>query len=172
LQTGTATVFSSEHHKQLTALARKLNHATRSKSNEARQAADKKLAEFAKRVGIVNATAEPLDADELLGRPSCSLAVYGSLRPGEQNFHQVEMIAGEWFSGTVEGELGAWRQYKRLTIDGTVRNQVPVDILRSDQLPRHWNRLDEFEGPAYQRVFWPVTIANGLIVATLYVRPL
>jgi gamma-glutamylcyclotransferase (GGCT)/AIG2-like uncharacterized protein YtfP len=171
LQAGTATVFSPELNKQLTALARKLNQAVRLKSDEAREAADRKLAEFAKTAGVAGATGDHLDADQVLGRPSCSLAVYGSLRPGQQNFHQVETVAGEWFSGTVEGELGAWRQYKRLIIDSGVRNQIPVDVLRSDQLPQHWDRLDQFEGPAYERILWPVTIASGVIVATLYVRP-
>jgi gamma-glutamylcyclotransferase (GGCT)/AIG2-like uncharacterized protein YtfP len=164
-------VFSPQLKKQLTAVLRKVNQARRLNSEEAAHAARNRLIEFIKTAEMSGGALEGIEADDVLYSSSRLLAVYGSLRPGQQNFYLIESISGEWFTGTTEGELGLWRQYKRLIVDSGVRNQIPVDVLRSSELPQHWDRLDQFEGPAYERILWPVTTSEGLIVASLYVRP-
>ena len=43
-------------------------------------------------------------------------------------------------------------------------------MLTSDALAEAWDRLDEFEGPAYERVLTQVTLSSGVLVdAWLYV---
>jgi len=46
---------------------------------------------------------------------------------------------------------------------------VEVDLFESEDLPDHWQRLDEFEGPGYQRVVTFVQTADGEVEASIYV---
>jgi len=88
------------------------------------------------------------------------LVVYGTLAPGRPNHHVIADIAGRWFAGWVEGDLHdhgwgsadgypamAWRPGGK---------RVEVHVLESTELPRHWARLDEFEGVGYRRALIPV----------------
>jgi gamma-glutamylcyclotransferase (GGCT)/AIG2-like uncharacterized protein YtfP len=111
--------------------------------------------------------------DDLLGRPSRRLAVYGSLRPGRENFHLVADLRGKWQRGHVRGVLepgggeGNARWPKLSEHEGAP--EVAVDVLESDDLPARWVTLDEFESPAYQRQLIVVELAEGrLAVANLY----
>ncbi|HYW12230.1 MAG TPA: hypothetical protein VE871_09735, partial [Longimicrobium sp.] len=42
---------------------------------------------------------------EALFRTSGTLAVYGTLAPGQPNHHVVAPLGGEWTDGVIEGEL-------------------------------------------------------------------
>jgi gamma-glutamylcyclotransferase (GGCT)/AIG2-like uncharacterized protein YtfP len=46
---------------------------------------------------------------------------------------------------------------------------VEVQIFESADLRSHWPRLDDFEGPGYQRVAVPVETADGRLEASIYV---
>ena len=46
---------------------------------------------------------------------------------------------------------------------------VAVEVFESTDLPAHWSRLDEFEGPGYERVVATVRTASGEIDASIYV---
>jgi gamma-glutamylcyclotransferase (GGCT)/AIG2-like uncharacterized protein YtfP len=102
------------------------------------------------------------------------LAVYGSLAPGRANHSQLRDLLGEWHSGlSVTGELvrrgwGADLGYLALLWSATGPD-VPVQLFVSEQLPLHWARLDEFEGPDYLRILVPVASAGVVVaVANLY----
>jgi len=104
----------------------------------------------------------------------CRLAVYGSLAPGRSNHHQLQNLRGEWHSGCiVRGELadrgwGAALGYPALRWS-KLGPPVPAELLVSDELPEHWLRLDEFEGPEYLRILVPVLSSAGVVaVANLY----
>jgi gamma-glutamylcyclotransferase (GGCT)/AIG2-like uncharacterized protein YtfP len=106
--------------------------------------------------------------DMLFDFPYTRLAAYGTLRPGESNHALLSEVAGTWLDGTVHGARFVahgypafkWRQGD---------DQVPVSVLRSDVLPAHWPRLDEFEGPSYRRIPVPVRLPNATnLVACLY----
>lgn len=101
------------------------------------------------------------------------LAVYGTLAPGRINHHQISALAGKWQRGSVRGELfssgwGAALGFPGLILDplGPV---VDVDLFESAELPRHWARLDEFEGGGYQRVVTTVWTEAGERSAWIYV---
>lgn len=101
------------------------------------------------------------------------LAVYGTLAPGEPNHHHLSDLAGQWRAGTVNGSLeplgwGADMGYPALrwSPDGA---PVAVQMFVSDELPKHWARLDDFEGEQYLRILVPVRLADGgVAVANLY----
>lgn len=102
-----------------------------------------------------------------------ALAVYGTLAPGKENHGQVAMIAGEWRRGTVRGRLapegwGAALGYPALVLDPDGPT-VDVQVLESGDLPAHWERLDEFEGPGYRRVPVSVELAPAPRIASIYV---
>jgi len=89
-----------------------------------------------------------------------TLAVYGSLAPGQPNHHVVAPLGGEWTEGVVEGELfqvgwGAALGYRALRprVGGPA---VAVRVLTSPLLATAWPALDRFEGPEYRRVLVPV----------------
>lgn len=84
------------------------------------------------------------------------LAVYGTLMPGAENHWLVRPIAGEWSRGHVRGwaypiGFGPAEGFPGLTLDPN-GNPVPVAVLASTRLDRHWREIDDFEGPGYRRV--------------------
>ena len=94
------------------------------------------------------------------------LAVYGSLAPGRPNRHHLADISGTWRDGWVEGVLhdrgwDAAQGFPGIHLEGG-GPRVEVRVLESNELPQHWDRLDEFEGEEYGRV--PVDI-HGLDTA-------
>ena len=101
------------------------------------------------------------------------LAVYGSLAPGEVNHDVVAAISGVWRRGVVRGVLhsqgwGAARGFPGLVWDPE-GPAVPVQVLASDGLVGHWNRLDAFEGADYRRALVPVTLDTGeTVLAFIY----
>ena len=101
------------------------------------------------------------------------LATYGSLAPGRPNHHHVADLRGRWLAGKVHGRLveegwGAALGYPALALaaDGPA---VDVQILESEDLPAQWSRLDDFEGPGYERVLTTVHTADGDVEASIYV---
>ena len=91
------------------------------------------------------------------------LAVYGTLAPGRSNHHQLDGLTGEWRKGSVRGRLiaegwAATEGYPALFLDpqGVA---IEIQLFTSADLPAHWRRLDDFEGPGYSRV--PVCVALG-----------
>lgn len=100
------------------------------------------------------------------------LATYGTLGPGRPNHHQVEMLRGEWTTGFVRGQLRNDGWAAEQGFPGLVlgeRDKIAVDLLRSEDLPGHWARLDAFEGDGYRRVVARVATANGSVDACIYV---
>jgi gamma-glutamylcyclotransferase (GGCT)/AIG2-like uncharacterized protein YtfP len=103
----------------------------------------------------------------------CRLATYGTLAPGRPNHHQLEGLDGCWFEGHVSGTLvdagwGASLGYPALILDPD-SSPIDVQVFESVQLPAHWSRLDEFEGPGYQRVTTTVRTPAGDVDASIYV---
>ena len=75
--------------------------------------------------------------------------------------------------GHVNGMLvhagwGAGLGYPALVLDPN-GSDVRVDVLESADLPAHWERLDAFEGPGYQRVVARVRTSIGEVYASIYV---
>lgn len=87
--------------------------------------------------------------------PDRALAVYGTLAPGEPNHHLVADIDGRWVEGAVRGHRFVARWRDRPGYPGFLPDPggpvVPVLVLVSEFLDRHWDRLDDFEGPGYRR---------------------
>jgi gamma-glutamylcyclotransferase (GGCT)/AIG2-like uncharacterized protein YtfP len=101
------------------------------------------------------------------------LATYGTLSPGRSNYHQLAGIEGHWATGVVHGRLvnagwGAGLGFPGLVLtdDGPA---VDVDIFESADLPKHWARLDEFEGAEYERVTTTARTADGAVPINIYV---
>jgi gamma-glutamylcyclotransferase (GGCT)/AIG2-like uncharacterized protein YtfP len=97
--------------------------------------------------------------DDLFGT-SHTLAVYGTLAPGQPNHHVLAPFGGEWTDGLIEGDLlpmgwGADLGYPgfRPRIEG---DTVAVQVLSAPLLASAWPDLDRFEGPGYQRILVPV----------------
>jgi gamma-glutamylcyclotransferase (GGCT)/AIG2-like uncharacterized protein YtfP len=97
---------------------------------------------------------------DALFRTGQTLAVYGTLAPGEPNHHVVSPLGGAWTDGVVEGDLypvgwGAALGYPafRPRAGGP---DVAVRVLTAPALSTEWPRLDRFEGPGYRRILVPV----------------
>lgn len=101
-----------------------------------------------------------------------AFAAYGTLGPGKPNHQRVGDISGQWSRGKVQGTLlqsgwGAELGFPGITLDSS-GNWVDVDLLVSDELAAHWERLDEFEGPGYRRVRCEVHTETGTVTAFIY----
>src|ERR671911_1425157 len=97
---------------------------------------------------------------DALFRTSHTLAVYGTLAPGQPNHHVVAPLGGEWTDGLIEGDLlpvgwGAALGYPgfRPRVGGEA---VAVQVLIASSMATAWPTLDRFEGPEYQRILVPV----------------
>jgi len=106
-------------------------------------------------------------------RADSCLATYGTLAPGRINHRELVGLQGSWQQGTVRGRLvaagwGAKLGYPGLVLDPQ-GDHVEVCLFESSELPDHWRRLDEFEGPGYRRVVTHVQTANGEVDAWIYV---
>lgn len=98
--------------------------------------------------------------------PSELLVVYGSLAPGRTNHHVIAELRGTWSDGYVRGQLhtsgwGITSGYSGLVPDER-GERIPVKLFSSPDLPAHWQRLDDFEGPDYGRVLIPVEDERGV----------
>ena len=107
------------------------------------------------------------------GGPDRRLATYGTLAPGRSNHGQLSDLPGRWLVGRVRGSLvdagwGAKFGYPALILDAD-GSLIDVDVFESPALPRHWQRLDAFEGPGYRRVAVEVATAEGALPASIYV---
>ncbi|WP_205678882.1 gamma-glutamylcyclotransferase family protein [Aquisphaera insulae] len=96
------------------------------------------------------------------------LFVYGTLAPGRPNAHVLAEVPGTWEPATVRGTLlpqgwGATLGYPAI-VPGDSGEEVPGLVFRSEELPAHWERLDEFEGEGYVRVVVPARLATGEVV--------
>ena len=106
-------------------------------------------------------------------RTSNHFAVYGTLAPGAPNHHVLESLSGEWRDGFVHGDLhqrgwGAQQGYPALCWNPR-SGRIPVKLLVSEELEHHWERLDELEGPEYQRILVPVHSGDEVVaVANIY----
>lgn len=116
----------------------------------------------------------PAEADlEDQYQHSRQLAVYGTLAPGESNFHVVRSLGGTWTQAQVRGvrfilQVGVDVGYPgfRWMTDGP---PLQVHLLSSAELPGDWERLDRFEGADYCRILVPLAIGkNAFTVANLY----
>jgi len=93
------------------------------------------------------------------------LFVYGTLVPGEVNFHLIAGIPGNWESASCFGRI--FTQTKGVhvgltcfepAVDG---GRVEGKLFSSSELTQHWQMLDEFEGELYERRLIPVKTEQG-----------
>ncbi len=102
------------------------------------------------------------------------LFVYGTLAPNRPNAHVLGAVGGSWDEATVTGNLhmegwGAAMGYPGIVLDDS-GNQVSGFLFSSANLCNYWNKLDEFEGEAYQRILTTATLKDGNTVdAYIYV---
>ena len=122
----------------------------------------------------VGATSEDSDdSDETAGAPTPAsppltiqrLFVYGTLAPGRPNQHILADVPGDWEAATVHGRLveqgwGAAAGYPALILEPQ-GSEVRGFLFTSEALAEHWDRLDEFEGPGYERVQASVKREDG-----------
>ena len=102
------------------------------------------------------------------------LFVYGTLAPGRSNEHILAGLDGEWTAASVRGTLykegwGAAQGYPGIVLDD-VESVVDGFVFASNDLPAHWQRLDDFEGNEYKRVTTEVQlVSNDSVTAHVYV---
>ncbi len=93
------------------------------------------------------------------------LVAYGTLQPGEPNFHVVEPLGGSWRQVRVRGHVGtsSWREYQGLPAFTPDPDAEPLEVwlLETEALATAWPDLDEFEGPGYRRVAVPMWDPSG-----------
>lgn len=103
-----------------------------------------------------------------------NLFVYGTLAPGRNNEHVLTNIGGTWEPGAVKGHLKDEGWGAKIGYPGIVLDEAGEDIngyiFSSNNLDKHWDELDEFEGVEYQRVIVEVQKKDSsLVKAFIYV---
>jgi len=101
------------------------------------------------------------------------LAVYGSLMRGGDAHHELQGLEGTWQHGVVNGwayeiTWGPAEGLEGLSLD-TSGPSVGVDVIESQSLDRHLDRLDRSFGRGYRRIATTVQLDDGsLVTADLY----
>ena len=100
------------------------------------------------------------------------LATYGTLAPGRVNESMLAGLTGRWLTGIVRGHLkdegwGAAHGCPGIVLDPDGPS-VDVHLFESADLAAHWDRLDAFEGPGYQRIPVDVETPDGPLTAMIY----
>jgi gamma-glutamylcyclotransferase (GGCT)/AIG2-like uncharacterized protein YtfP len=133
----------------------------------------KRLSDALIRINLLR-TQEPRDpmaldllegAIDALFSVSQQLIVYGSLAPGGPSHGILADLQGDWVKGYVTGELlergwSAAMSYPALKWcpEG---GKIEAFLFVSEELPRLWPRLDDFEGLEYQRIWVPFWTPDG-----------
>jgi gamma-glutamylcyclotransferase (GGCT)/AIG2-like uncharacterized protein YtfP len=93
------------------------------------------------------------------------LFVYGTLAPGEDNFHLIERANGHWESASCFGRIFTQTKGAHVglpcfepTVDG---ERVEGMLFSSLELVNYWEMLDKFEGELYERRLIPVKTEKG-----------
>ncbi len=99
------------------------------------------------------------------------LFAYGTLQPGEKNYHVVEWLDGSWRAGFVIGSLvdygwGAKGGFPAFSFKGN--DTIYGQLLTSNKLPTFWPALDNFEGGEYKRVLIKVHCGDATHIAFIY----
>lgn len=98
-----------------------------------------------------------------------ALIIYGSLAPGESNHAVMEPIKGEWKKAVIKGKLAEGGWGSSLGYNGFIPEvgnnaaNIKAFVLFSEDLPLHWDYLDEFEGDGYSRIKTEYQLENGEI---------
>jgi gamma-glutamylcyclotransferase (GGCT)/AIG2-like uncharacterized protein YtfP len=96
------------------------------------------------------------------------LFVYGTLAPGESNEHILADIIGTWQPAIVRGTF--WQEGGTdigcpgmipYDFGDELGNEIKGLIFTSEQLPEHWQRLDDFEGEGYVRQLIQAKLVSG-----------
>ena len=126
----------------------------------------------ARREGIAFDVDVQLCIDTCLGAGR-TLAVYGSLAPGQVNHYLLSGLRGDWSVAEIEAVSvqkgwGVQQGFAALQWrPGASRHTVHV--VRSDDLAPLWSTLDDFEGSDYVRTLVPLWRGPELVsVANLY----
>lgn len=95
------------------------------------------------------------------------LIVYGSLAPGRANHLQLASLGGAWTRGWISGDRVAAGWGFDLGYPG-VRwrpggEHIEAWLLHTAGLAGEWDRLDDFEGAAYQRLLAPFETDAGIV---------
>lgn len=100
--------------------------------------------------------------------------MYGTLAPGERNAHIMDGMTGEWVKATARGTrfINGWGRHRMAPGFFPDPSGPIVEglIFASNDLPDHWQRLDEFEGSDYERVEIEATLESGEIVTAFVYR--
>jgi len=101
------------------------------------------------------------------------LFVYGTLGLGQPNEHILKEIGGSFEEASILGILhdkgwGAKMGYPGLTIDAE-GEKIEGYLFSSDNLNKHWLKLDDFEGEAYQRVLTKVKLKKNTLLIEAFV---
>ena len=94
------------------------------------------------------------------------LFVYGTLAPGEENYHLVENINGTWESASCFGRVFTQTKGDHIGLPcfepGVEGERVQGQVFSSTELSLHWKMLDDFEGELYLRRLVPVVTEQGV----------
>lgn len=101
------------------------------------------------------------------------LFVYGTLAPNECNAHILASLHGTWQPATIRGTLypngiGATLGFPAVVPD-KAGELVKGLVFSSEDLERHWERVDAFEGDGYLRCEVETILDNGeKLIAFVY----
>lgn len=102
----------------------------------------------------------------LFNKPSTYLAVYGTLAPGQPNEHLLKDILGDWNDGEVDGNI--IMEEGLPYFEWVLGSKIAVKIFHSQELPKHFEKIDKFEGRSYARIWVPIRANGSLNVVNIY----
>ena len=101
------------------------------------------------------------------------LFVYGTLGPGQSHEHLLTQVPGQWCKAEIKAKLypnglGLSRGYPIVDL-ANPETVIEGYIYSSDQLPRLWQLLDDYEGDGYRRVVTTATVVATAAQVQTYI---
>lgn len=101
------------------------------------------------------------------------LFVYGTLIPGQENDFVLKNIPGNWQKATTKGFFDAKGWHKTQGFPAVILDKngetIHGYLFSSNEISKHWKKIDDFETIMYQRVLTTVFLENKTeILAYIY----
>ena len=96
------------------------------------------------------------------------LFVYGTLAPGKSNENLLRDIGGSWQIVKIKAKYhekgwGLTMGYPAIILDESADDIIGY-LFSSNNLSKHWDMLDDFEGECYERILTQVELNDNSIV--------
>jgi gamma-glutamylcyclotransferase (GGCT)/AIG2-like uncharacterized protein YtfP len=109
--------------------------------------------------------------DILLEEPSKKLLIYGTLKSGQPNSQLLDELRSENLNASIWGFVEEEENLPFFTFTiSSLTNKISVELIINNSLPKHFDKLDRFEGEKYVRLLIPYEYNGAILIGNIYAK--